>query len=47
MVEQVAQRGGGSPVLADIQGQAGPGSEQSDQAVEVPADCRRVGLDDF
>ena len=32
-LEQVAQRGGGCPVLADIQGQAGGGSEQHDLTV--------------
>lgn len=31
-LEQVAQRGGGCCVLGDIQGQAGPGSEQTDLA---------------
>jgi len=36
----VAQRGGG-----DIQGQAGPGSEQAAGALGVPAHCRGVGLD--
>jgi len=34
-------------VLRDIQGQAGPGSEQSDLAVDVPVHCRVVGLDDL
>jgi len=28
VLEQSAQRGGGCPVLGDIQGQAGQGSEQ-------------------
>ena len=39
----VAQRGSGSP--GDIQGQAGPGSEQAAGALGVPAHCRGVGLD--
>jgi len=34
--EQVSQRGGGCPVLEDIQGQAGQGCEQPDLAVGVP-----------
>jgi len=44
-LEQVAQGGGGCPVHADIQGQAGPGSEQPIGAVGVPVHCRGVGLD--
>ena len=32
-LEQVAQRGGGCPILGDTQGQAGWGSEQPDVAV--------------
>ena len=39
------QRGGGSPVPGDIQGQAGPGFEQPDLAVGVPVHCRGVGLE--
>ena len=33
------------PILGDIQGQAGQGSEQPALAVGVPAHCREVGLD--
>ena len=42
---QVAQRGGGCPIPGDIQGQAGWGSEQSDEAIDVPVHCSGVGLD--
>ncbi len=31
----------------DTQGQAGPGSEQPDQAVEIPVHCSRVKLDEL
>ena len=44
---QVAQRGGGCPVLGDTQGQAGWGSEQPGLAVGVPGHCWGVGLDDL
>jgi len=44
-LEQIAQRGGGCPLLGDIQGQTGQGSEQPDLAVDVPVHCRGVGLD--
>jgi len=44
---QVAQIGGGCPVLGNIQDQAGWGSEQRDVAVGVPVHCRAVGLDDL
>ena len=47
VVGQVAQRGGGCPVLGDFQGQAELGSEQPGLAVCVPVHCRGVGLDDF
>ena len=30
-----------------IQGQAGPGSEQPDLAIDVPVHCRGVGLDEL
>ena len=46
-LEQVAQRGGGSPILGDSQGQAGWGFEYPDLAVAVPVHCRGVGLDDI
>jgi len=44
---QVAQTGGGSPVIGNTQGQAGRGSEQPDVAVGVPVHCRAVGPDGF
>ena len=44
-LEQVAQKCGGSPVSGDIQGQAGPGSEQPDPTVDVPFHHRVVGLE--
>ena len=47
MFPHVAQIGGGCPILGDIQGQAGRGSEQHDLAVGVPAHWREVGLDDL
>jgi len=40
---QAAQRGGQCPILGNIQGQVGRGSEQPDLAEDVPAHCR--GLD--
>jgi len=39
-----AQRGGGYPVLGDIQGQAEQGSGQPMLAVVVPVHYNRVGL---
>jgi len=33
------------PLLGDIQGQAGQGSEHPDLAVDVPVHCRGVGLE--
>ena len=44
-MEEVAQRCGGSPILRDIQSQAGWGSEHPDQPVDVPVHFREVGLD--
>jgi len=44
-LEQVAQRGGGCPIPANIQGQAGRGSEQPGLGEDVHAYCRGVGLD--
>jgi len=44
-LEQVAWRCGVSPILGNIQVQAGPGSEQPDLAVDVSVHCRGVGLD--
>ena len=38
-LKQVAQRSGGCPILGDIQGQAGEGSEQPDLALGVPVHC--------
>ena len=46
-MEHVAQRGGGCPVLGDIQGQAGQDFEQPDLATDVPVRSRGVGLDDL
>ena len=42
---QVAQRGGGCPIPADAQSQAGGGCEQPDVAVGAPVHCRGVGSD--
>ena len=44
-MEQVAQRGGGCPMLGDTQGQSAQGSAQPDGAVDVPVHCREAGLD--
>ena len=44
-LEQVAQRGGGCPILGDTQGQTGQCSEHPDLAVGVLVHCRGVGLD--
>ena len=41
-LEQVAQRGGGCPILGDIQGWAGWSSEQPDVAIGVPVHCKGV-----
>jgi len=46
-LEQVAQRGSGGPIPGNIQGQIGRGSEQPGLVEDVPAHCRRVGLDDL
>ena len=46
-LEQIAKRGGGHPILGNIQGGAVWGSEQSDLAVDVPLHCRRVGSNDL
>ena len=43
-LEQVAQRCGGSPILGDIQGQAGWGFKQPDLVLAVPVHCRGVEL---
>ena len=43
----VAQRCGWCLVAGDIQGQSGWGSEQTDLAVDAPAHCREVQLDDL
>jgi len=42
---KVAQRGGRCPILGNVQGQVGRGSEQPDLVEDVPAHCRGVGLD--
>ena len=39
-LDQVAQGGGGRPILGDTQAQAGWGSDQPDVAVDVPVRCR-------
>lgn len=39
-LELVAQKGGGSPVLGDVQGQDGSGSEQPDLVVDVSSHCK-------
>ena len=44
---QAAQGGGGCPIVGDIQGQAGSGSEQFDLAVGVLVHCKEVGSDDL
>jgi len=46
-LEQDVQGGGGNSVLGNIQGQARSGFEQPHLAVDVPVNCRRVGLDDL
>jgi len=43
-LEEVAQRGGSCPIPGNIQGQVGQGSEQPDLVVDVPTQCRGVGL---
>jgi len=47
VLAQVDQRGGGSPVHRNIQGQAESGSEQHDGAVDVATQHRGVGLDEL
>ena len=44
---QVVQRGGGCPIPANIQGQAGLGFEPPDRAVSVPVLHRGVGPDNL
>ena len=39
----IAQRGGGCPILGNIHGQVGRGSEQPDPVENVPAHCKGVG----
>lgn len=46
-LEQVDQRGGGSPDPRGIQGKAGWDPEEPDLAVDGPVHCRGVGLDDL
>ena len=46
-LEQVARRGGEHPILGNIQDQPRLGSEQPDQAVDVPVHCKGVRLDDL
>lgn len=45
MLALVAQRGGGSFIPGNIQGQVRQGSEQAGLVEDVPAFCRGVGLD--
>jgi len=45
-LEQGGQRCGGCPIPGDIQGHAGPGSEQPHLAVGCSVNCRGVGLGD-
>jgi len=44
---QVAQRAGTISIPGGIHGQAGPGSEQPDWAVDVPVYCMGGRLDDL
>jgi len=46
-LELVAHRGGRCLIPGNIQGQVGQGSEQSGLVGDVPALCRRVGLELF
>ena len=46
-LEQVARRGSGSPIPANIQGQAGWSSEQRGLVEDVPGHCRGGGLEDL
>ena len=41
-LEQVPQKCGGSPVPGDIQGQAGPGSEQPDLALFIAGELNMM-----
>jgi len=45
--DKLPQKGDECPVLGDVQGQAGRGSEQTDLAVDVPVHCRGVVLMPF
>jgi len=46
-LEQLAQGGSGGPILGNIQGQVGRGSEQPGLVEHVPAHWKGVGLDDL
>jgi len=46
-LEQVALKSSRGPIPANIQGQVGRGSEQPGLAVDVPAHCKGVELDDL
>ena len=46
-LEQLAQISCGCPILGNLQGQVGRGSEQPGLVEGVPAHCRGVGLDDL
>ena len=42
---QISQRGGCCPIPGNIEGQVQWGSEQPELVLDVPVQCRRVGLD--
>jgi len=44
-LEQIAQSSSGGPITGNIQGQVGWGSEQAGLVEDIPAHCKRVGLD--
>jgi len=46
-LEQIAQRGSGGPIPGNLQGHVGRGSEQLGLVEDIPAHCRRAGLDDL
>ena len=45
--DQVAQKGGRCPTPGNVRDQIGQGSEQPDQAEDVPAHWRGLGPDDL
>jgi len=46
-LQQVVQKCGRCPILGNIQGRVGQGSEQSGLVEDVPAHCRGFGLDEL